>query len=176
MSVGTRILIFEDDVPSAVKLEANTAHDLPAHRLGTAPGLPSSTWRELRDLFSHVAELLGLASQHSHSEPDEVVRCGELALDLRTKQVARGGEPINITRLEFALLYALVRRQGVVATRQDLLREVWGPTAQIQPRAIDTHIARLRRKIEETPNHPRYILTAATLGYRLAPVPVGGAP
>lgn len=175
MSVGTRILILEDDVASAVKHEPNDPH--PPDPIRTSPELEPSTWRELRELFSHVAELLGLVSQPPHSEPaEEVVRCGELALDLRTKQVARGGEPINITRLEFALLYALVRRQGLVATRKDLLREVWGPTAQIQPRAIDTHIARLRRKIEETPNHPRYILTAVTLGYRLAPVPVGGVP
>jgi DNA-binding response OmpR family regulator len=164
--VGTRILLFQDDAPSAF------------------PGPPSSLDQQLsakdrlNELLDHIGELLGIASQRLASAPatGEVVRCGELALDLRTRRVARGGEPISVSRLEFALLYALVRRHGVVATRKDLVQEVWGPSARIKPRAVDTHIARLRRKVEKIPTRPSYILTAVALGYRFALAPEGEVP
>jgi two-component system response regulator RegX3 len=59
-----------------------------------------------------------------------------------------------------------MRREGRVVTRPELMQEVWGPDAAIGPRVIDTHIARLRRKLEAEPAQPRHILTALNLGYR----------
>jgi DNA-binding response OmpR family regulator len=63
---------------------------------------------------------------------------------------------------------ALVRRGGGLVSRLDLLREVWGYDADVVSRTVDTHVAELRRKLEDEPAHPRYILTVRKAGYRLA--------
>ena len=70
--------------------------------------------------------------------------------------------------MEFDLLLALVRRGGAVASRLELLREVWGHQASVLTRTVDTHIAELRRKLEDDPAAPVHILTVREeLGYRL---------
>jgi DNA-binding response OmpR family regulator len=82
--------------------------------------------------------------------------------------------------LKFDLLVALVRRRGAVVSRLDLLHEVWGHSAAVLTRTVDTHIAELRRKLEENPATPRHILTVRKAGYRLEtgtlPVRAAGAP
>ena len=68
----------------------------------------------------------------------------------------------------FDLLLALARRDGIVATREELLREVWGYGAFVLSRTVDSHIAELRRKLEDDPAEPAHILTVWKRGYRLA--------
>jgi DNA-binding response OmpR family regulator len=63
---------------------------------------------------------------------------------------------------------ALVRRGGRVATRADLLEEVWGYDTDVVSRTLDTHIGELRRKLEEDPSAPRHLLTVRKTGYRLS--------
>jgi hypothetical protein len=91
---------------------------------------------------------------------------GDLTLDLPTQAVLKRGRPVRVTQTEFRLLIALMRRRGAVASRQDLLHDVWGSEAAISPRVVDTHVARLRRKVEDDPHRPRHIVTALTSGYR----------
>jgi DNA-binding response OmpR family regulator len=69
--------------------------------------------------------------------------------------------------MEFDLLLALIQRRGAVATRQELMREVWGHSALVVSRTVDTHIAELRRKLEDDPGAPQHILTVRKVGYRL---------
>ena len=69
--------------------------------------------------------------------------------------------------MEFDLLVALVRRRGAVVSRLDLLHEVWGHSSAVLTRTVDTHIAELRRKLEDNPAIPRHILTVRKAGYRL---------
>ncbi len=73
---------------------------------------------------------------------------------------------MRVTHTEFRLLLALMRRRGAIASWIELLREVWGTGAAVSRRTVDTHIARLRRKLEEDPANPRHILTALAWGYR----------
>ena len=68
---------------------------------------------------------------------------------------------------EFDLLLALVRRRGAVASRLELLKEVWGHQAEVMTRTVDIHIAELRRKLETDPSTPKHILTVWKAGYRL---------
>jgi two-component system alkaline phosphatase synthesis response regulator PhoP len=98
--------------------------------------------------------------------PGTTVAAGDITLDLPLQAVSRGGRQIKVTQTEFRLLFALVRRKGIVASRQDLLREVWGGNPVITARVVDTHVARLRRKLEDDPKQPRHILTAVSSGYR----------
>ena len=71
--------------------------------------------------------------------------------------------------MEFDLLIALLRREGAVESRLELLSEVWGHASDVLTRTIDTHIGELRRKLEGDPSTPRHILTVRKAGYRLAP-------
>jgi DNA-binding response OmpR family regulator len=83
--------------------------------------------------------------------------------------VTREGTPVALSPKEFDLLLALVRRRGAVASRVELLREVWGHRVEVMTRTVDIHIAELRRKLEHDPSQPRHILTVWKAGYRLEP-------
>ena len=76
---------------------------------------------------------------------------------------------IELAPKEFSLLLALLRARGAVVSRLQLMREVWGYSAAVVSRTVDTHIAELRRKLEENPAAPRHILTIRKTGYRLKP-------
>jgi len=94
-------------------------------------------------------------------------RFGDVEVDPSTRSVLRQGRPVYLAPMEFDLLLALVRRRGVVASRHELMREVWGHRVEVVSRTVDTHIAELRRKLEDDPSQPRHILTVRKAGYRL---------
>lgn len=95
------------------------------------------------------------------------VRFGEIEVDVGSRTVLRGGDPVVLRMKEFELLLTLIARGGRVATRIDLLREVWGYRTWVATRTVDTHVAELRRKLETDPANPRHILTVRKVGYRL---------
>ncbi len=121
----------------------------------------------LRELVARVQELLVRTRGERHDgEAAGPAPAGELTLDLPAQAVLKRGRAVKVTGTEFRLLIALMRRRGAVASRQDLLHDVWGAAAEISPRVVDTHVARLRRKVEDDPRRPRHIVTALTSGYR----------
>ncbi len=80
-------------------------------------------------------------------------------------------KPFGVLELppkEYDLLLALLRRDGACITRTELLTEVWGYSAEVMSRTVDTHVAELRRKLEDDPADPKHILTVRKTGYRLA--------
>ena len=81
--------------------------------------------------------------------------------------VLRDGKPVSLTPKEYDLLCALLRRGGAVASRLELLKEVWGHRSAVMTRTVDMHVAELRRKIESDPATPRHLLTVWKVGYRL---------
>lgn len=91
---------------------------------------------------------------------------GAISVDAGARIVLKDGEEVSLTPKELDLLLALIRREGTVATRLDLLKEVWGHRAAVVSRTVDTHIAELRRKLEDEPGNPRHILTVHKAGYR----------
>jgi DNA-binding response OmpR family regulator len=95
-----------------------------------------------------------------------IVEFGSVRIDVRSRAVVRDGEEVALTPKELDLLLALVRRSGAVASRLELLQEVWGHRAAVVSRTVDTHVSELRRKLEEEPSHPRHILTVHKAGYR----------
>ena len=96
-----------------------------------------------------------------------VERFGEIEVDTATRSVRRSGDDVPVTPMEFDLLVALLRRKGAVASRLELLKEVWGHSSAVLTRTVDTHIGELRRKLEHDPSTPRHILTVRKAGYRL---------
>ena len=102
----------------------------------------------------------------ANGEEEESEEFGEVRIDLRARIVLKGVEEVPLTPKELELLLALIRRRGAVASRLELLQEVWGHRAAVVSRTVDTHISELRRKLEEEPSHPRHILTVHKAGYR----------
>jgi two-component system KDP operon response regulator KdpE len=98
----------------------------------------------------------------------EVVRFGDVEVDLEAGAVRRGGKPVDLTPIEFKLLAALVRSRGRLLARERLLDEVWGRGFAVTDRVIDNHMFNLRRKLEANPAEPRYLLSVRGLGYRFA--------
>jgi DNA-binding response OmpR family regulator len=95
-------------------------------------------------------------------------RFGDVEVDAGQRTVTRAGAEVSVTPMEFDLLLALLKREGAVVSRLDLLQEVWGHSAAVLTRTVDTHIAELRRKLERDPAAPAHILTSRKAGYRLA--------
>jgi DNA-binding response OmpR family regulator len=120
----------------------------------------------LLELLARVNALLRRTGRRAAAAgPPEMF--GDVHVDPATRTVTRAGASVALTPMEFDLLVALIRRRGAVASRIDLLREVWGHSAAVLTRTVDTHIAELRRKLEEDPSVPRHILTVRKAGYRL---------
>jgi len=101
----------------------------------------------------------------------ERIVVGGLEIDLKTRELKVEGRNVDLTPTEFDLLAYLARHPGQVFTRLQLLREVQGYTYDSFARTIDTHVKNLRRKIEDNPKSPRYILTVHGVGYRFARQP-----
>jgi DNA-binding response OmpR family regulator len=93
---------------------------------------------------------------------------GEIEVLTPSRTVLRDGSPVALTPKEYDLLLALIRRDGACITRAELLVEVWGYSAEVMSRTVDTHVAELRRKLERDAANPRHILTVRKTGYRLA--------
>jgi hypothetical protein len=126
----------------------------------------------VRELIARVEELLRRTRNLPTSASpgwSGTIQFGSVLMEPATQTVLRSGQPVRVTHTEFRLLLALIRRRGAIASRIELLREVWGAGAAVSRRAVDTHIARLRRKLEEDPANPRHILTALAWGYRFRP-------
>lgn len=99
--------------------------------------------------------------------PARVIRIGDLVVDPARRSVAIGGNPIELTTLEFAIIEALGRDPGVVLTRQQLLDAAWGVDFVGDEHVLEVHIGNLRRKLGEEPGSPRYLETVRGVGYRL---------
>lgn len=122
-----------------------------------------------RELVARVRAVL----RRYEGEGIEVERIvsGEIEIDLKTRELKVSGRDVELTPTEFDLLAYLSRHPGQVFTRLQLLREVQGYTYDSFARTIDTHVKNLRRKIEEDPKSPKYILTVHGVGYRFAREP-----
>jgi DNA-binding response OmpR family regulator len=127
------------------------------------------------ELVARVGALLRRARRRSAAdraptdEAPPIVRFGDVEVNRATRVVRRSGTPVALFVKEYELLNALIDRGGAVAPRAELLRELWGPRAAVTARAIDTHVAALRRKLEPVPSAPRHILTVRKVGYRFEP-------
>jgi DNA-binding response OmpR family regulator len=117
-----------------------------------------------RELVARIRSVLrGLG--HS-ATGTEILRFGELEIDVSSMTVQVGGRNVLTTVREFRLLEYLATHRGRVLTRDQLLDAVWKETPFVTPRSIDVYIRRLREKIEPDPRHPLYLKTLRGIGYR----------
>jgi DNA-binding response OmpR family regulator len=118
----------------------------------------------LLELLARIEALL----RRTRAASPAMYRLGDIEIDPGRRTVTRAGQPVSLTPMEFDLLMALIRRRGAVASRLELLQEVWGHSSAVLTRTVDTHIAELRRKLESDPAAPTFILTSRKAGYRVA--------
>src|SRR6185369_7664848 len=116
-----------------------------------------------------VAELMARVKavlRRRWGDDGEVIRFGDVAVNLVTRAVTRSAAPVDLTAQEFKLLAHLVSNPGRNFSREELLSGAWGIDYEGTPRTVDTFVRQLRQKLEPDPEAPRYILTARGLGYR----------
>jgi two-component system KDP operon response regulator KdpE len=99
-------------------------------------------------------------------EGNKVLNFHELEIDLDARTVKKSSQSLKLTTTEYSLLALLVRNEGKVLTHQFLLRAIWGPGYINQSQYLRVFIAQLRKKIEDDPNRPEYLLTESGVGYR----------
>jgi two-component system KDP operon response regulator KdpE len=121
----------------------------------------------LGELLARVRVALRHA-QGSAQEKGGVFSVASLKVDLAQRRVQVEGKEVHLTPIEYRLLAALVKQAGKVLTHRHLLGEVWGPGYVDRSHYLRVHMASLRHKLEADPAQPRFLLTEAGVGYRLA--------
>ena len=122
----------------------------------------------VREFRSRVKALLrrSAMARDETEEEGSVVEHGELRIDPLKRSVTVGGEPVELTFVEFEMLLAMASSPGRVWSRDQLLGQVWGSSDYRDPRTVDVHVRHLREKIETEPGSPEYLLTVRGVGYR----------
>ncbi len=115
-----------------------------------------------RELRARVKALL----RRTTADMAGVYSFGDYEVDFDRAELRHAGAPVDTTALEFRLLQTFVRNRGRVLTRGRIIQEAWGQDTFVTDRAVDTHIVKLRRKIEPDPAEPRYLLSVRGIGYR----------
>ena len=120
------------------------------------------------ELVLRVKSILRRTGVNGSDRPGRpVLRLADLSVDLDRYEVTRDGQPIPLTRVEFKLLATLIEAGGRVLTRDQLLDAVWGQDqAEVLDRTVDVHVGRLRDRLGDDADHPRYIVTVRGIGYR----------
>ncbi len=124
----------------------------------------------LMELLARVEALLRRGDKQSAvSTSGSSVACvGGVDINPDSRTVKKNGQPVELAPKEFDLLLELIRNNGSVVSRMDLMKKVWGHSSVIISRTVDTHVAELRRKLEDDPANPKLILTVRKAGYRMA--------
>ncbi len=122
----------------------------------------------LAELVARIRAVLRRYEKTGVPEGEGAQTCqvGQLRVDLRKQAVFKREEKIELTLKEFQLLALLFRRRGEVISRDDFLDTLWGQDVYVTHRTIDTHMVALRKKIEDDPAHPQYILSVRGIGYK----------
>jgi DNA-binding response OmpR family regulator len=165
-----RLLRAESKVP-IIMLTARTTEadriaglDLGADDYVVKPFSPGEVVARVRAVLRRVAE------QEAEQGPQQL-RLGATVVDFRRHEAMAGDNPVPLTPTEFKLLKVLGTEPGRAYSRAQLVDQVLGDGYEGFERTIDVHVMNLRRKIEPDPTHPRYLLTAYGVGYKLSEDP-----
>jgi len=122
----------------------------------------------LRELVARMRAVLRRGST-TNAPRDEIVQVGPVRLDTGRREVTVDGRPVDLSRKEFDLLALLMSHAGQVVTREWCIDRLWWDQELSDTRTLDTHVKRLRRKVEPDPAHPRHLVTVRGVGFRFEP-------
>lgn len=119
-----------------------------------------------RELLARVRAIL----RRTRPPVEDATQCtfGDVRVDFRKHEATRAGRIVPLTGLEFALLRFLYERRDRVVSRTEILEHLWDDATAVFPRTVDTHLANLRRKLEDDPGAPRWLVGVRGIGYRFA--------
>ena len=115
-----------------------------------------------RELRARIRALLRRAAP----DDEPVQRFGDCEVDFSRAELRRGDGRTDLTAIELKMVQTFLRNQGRVLTRTQVVDDVWGHDVFLTDRVVDTHVAKLRRKIEPDPSQPRHIVSVRGIGYR----------
>lgn len=118
------------------------------------------------ELLARIRVSLRHATE-AHCPSGQPLETRDLKMDLSSRVVTLKGQELHLTPIEYRLLAILLRHTGKVLTHKQLLREVWGPVHENTVQYLRGYMASLRRKLEDDPTSPEYIVTEAGVGYRM---------
>ncbi len=119
------------------------------------------------ELIARVKAALRRADMvRNTAEKEEYISVGGLEIDRRRREVSVDDRPVQLTQTEFDLLWLLASHRGTVFSRKEIVKALWGYDDPGISRTIDTHIARLRKKIERDSSNPEFIKTVTGVGYK----------
>jgi DNA-binding response OmpR family regulator len=121
------------------------------------------------ELQARVKALLRRSEIRSQQAAMATISLGPFELDPSKYLFTKNGQPVQLTTIEFDLMKILMQHAGHVLRRDDILRRVWGEEVYVTPRTVDTHIANLRRKIEDDPERSHWITGIRGAGYKFNP-------
>ncbi len=121
----------------------------------------------IAELLARVRALLRKGDAHGAKNEPATITVGDLTVDLARHEVHLGVEPVKLTRKEFELLSVLARNAGRILTHGQLLREVWGKAHENDTQYLRVFVSQLRRKLNDDPAQPRFILNEPGVGYRM---------
>jgi DNA-binding response OmpR family regulator len=124
----------------------------------------------IREFVARVRALLRRRPSRPAAGQAPAIAAGGLTVDPARRHARLGQREIELTAHEFDLLYLLASHRGIVFSRDALMQKVWGDDTHITERSVDTLVKRVRRKIEEDPAEPRFVLTVWGTGYKFADV------
>ena len=119
----------------------------------------------MRELMARVKANLRKRAVEDVEEPNEIMELGEVTIDPKKYTVVKNGKTISLTSREFDLLSFLAREKGQVFSREALLEKVWGYEYFGDARTVDVTVRRLRTKLEDISQTPKYVLTKRGVGY-----------
>ena len=125
---------------------------------------------DLPELSARIEAILRRSGRETLG--DKVLRFSRLRLDPGERRVWKDDAPIQLTEIEFDLLYTLARRPGHVFSRDSILERAWKHATCSTPKTVDVHVAHIRKKIEDDPKVPSFIESVRGIGYRFKDVPV----
>jgi DNA-binding response OmpR family regulator len=117
-----------------------------------------------RELLSRIKAILRRTSEHDQGI--DFFRFDAIEIDFSKYEARKEGRPVPLTALEFSLLHFLVQNRGRVVHRNEVLDHVWGKDVYVDARTVDKHISLLRKKFEDDPQEPKYILGVRGVGYK----------
>ena len=120
----------------------------------------------VRELMARIkANIRRKGDEMPETDISDESRHGELVIDFKKVEIKKRGETVDLTHREFELVKFLAAQKGQVFTREELLEKVWGYEYYGDLRTVDVTVRRLRSKLEDNPESPRYIMTRRSVGY-----------
>ena len=123
---------------------------------------PFSSW----ELQARVKAVLRRVQIPNHLQYGSIFEFGNISIDFHGHEVRKNGMCIKLTAKEFSLLRFIIENRSKVVSRDEILDHVWNPNVIVDPRTVDTHVANLRKKIEDSPSNPKWIIGVRGAGYK----------